>query len=128
MAWLSWLNQIVKIISRQYRIMYISMYLAGEFCFMRNLIGPSISEYPVLFTSELNKMATSFVYFTEQELFFTKRNRRDRRYQICNEIWQLIIERYVFLLLFSDNCRQDVFQNVLFKNDEWVTSRSVKFF
>ena len=85
---------------------------------MRNLIGSSISEYPALFTSEQNKMATSFVYFTEKEMFFTKPNRRARRYQTCNEIWQLIIERYVFLLHFSDNCPEDMFQNVLFKNDE----------
>ena len=39
-----------------------------------------------------------------------------------NEIWQLSIQRYVFLLFFSDKCTQDEFQNVLFTNDEWATS------
>ena len=40
-----------------------------------------------------------------------------------NENWQMSTQRYVFLLFFSDKCTQDVFENVLFTNDEWVTSR-----
>ena len=63
-------------------------------------------------------MASSYVYVTE-ELFFNKRSRRARQHQKSNEIWQLSIQRYVFLLVFSDKCTQDVFQNVLFTNDEW---------
>ena len=35
---------------------------------MHNLIGSSILEYPALFTSEQNKMASCYVYVTE-ELF-----------------------------------------------------------
>ena len=49
--------------------------------FLRNLIDSSISEYPAPFTSEQNKMASSYVYVTEEELFFNKRSRRARHYQ-----------------------------------------------
>ena len=67
-------------------------------------------------------MASSFAYITEKELLFNKRSRCARQHQKSNEIWQLSIQRYVFLF-FSDKCTQDVFQNVLFTNDEWATSQ-----
>ena len=67
-------------------------------------------------------MASSYVYVTE-DYFFNKRSRRARQHQKGNEIWQLSIQRCAFLKLFSDKCTQGVFQNVLFTNDEWVTSR-----
>ena len=75
-------------------------------------------------------MASSFVYVTEELFFFfNKQSRRARQHQNSNGIWHLCIQRYVFLLLFSDKCTQDVFQSVLFTNDEWTTSRrSVKLF
>ena len=76
--------------------------------FLRNVIGSSISEYPALFTSKQNKMASSFVYVTE-EPFFNKQSRYTRQCQTNNEIWQLSIQRYIFLLLFSDKFTQDVF-------------------
>ena len=38
--------------------------------FLHNLIGSSITEYPALFTSEQNKMASSFVYVTDEQLLF----------------------------------------------------------
>ena len=44
----------------------ISIYQAGEKCLLHNLIGSSISEYPAIFTSEQNKMASSFVSVTEE--------------------------------------------------------------
>ena len=56
----------------QYNVMYIyifSIYLTGGWYFLRNLIGSSISGYPALFTSEQNKMASSYVYVTEEEFF-----------------------------------------------------------
>ena len=53
----------------KYRINLFGTYLAGE-QFLCNLICSSISEYPALLTSEENKMASSFVYVTEEELFF----------------------------------------------------------
>ena len=62
------------------RISAFSMYFAGEQCFLRNLIGSSIPEYPAPFTSEQNKMASSFVYVTE-ELYPNKRSRRAIQYQ-----------------------------------------------
>ena len=68
-------------------------------------------------------MASSYVYFTE-ERFFNKRSRRARQHKKSNEIWQLSYnQRYVFLSVFSDTCTQDVFQNVLCTNNEWITSR-----
>ena len=51
-------------------------------------------------------MASSFVYVTEEELFFNKQSHRFRHYHKSNEIWPLSIQRYVFLLLFSDKCTQ----------------------
>ena len=36
---------------------------------LRNVIGSSVSEYPALFASERNKMASRFVSVTENELF-----------------------------------------------------------
>ena len=67
--------------------------------FLHNLIGSSIWEYPALFTSEQNKMVSSYVYVTE-ELFFNKRSSRARQHQKSNEIWQLSAQRYVFPLFF----------------------------
>ena len=89
---------------------------------MRSLIGSFISEYPALLTSEQNKIASSYVYVMG-ELLFNKRSPRARQHQTNHKIWQLSIQRYVFFLFFSDKCTQDVFQNVLFTNDEWATSR-----
>ena len=68
-------------------------------------------------------MASSYVYVTEEELFFNKRSRRARQHQKSNEIWQSSIRRYVFLLFLITKCAQYVHQNVLFTNDERVTSR-----
>ena len=50
--------------------------------------------------AEQNKMASSFVYVTEEELFLNKWSRLARQYQKGNEIWQLSIQRYLFLLFF----------------------------
>ena len=58
-------------------------------------------------------MAPSFVSVKE-ELLFNKRSRRTRQYQKSNEIWQLSIQSYVLLLLFSDKCTQDEFQIKIF--------------
>ena len=49
-------------------IILFSIYLVGEYC-LYNLIGSCISEYPALFTSKQNKMTSSFVSVTEEELF-----------------------------------------------------------
>ena len=49
-------------------LIYFSICLTGEWCFPRNLIGFSFSEYPVPFISKQNKMAFSYVYVRE-ELF-----------------------------------------------------------
>ena len=56
--------------------------------FKRNLICSPVSEYPALFTSEQNKMASRFVYVTGEELFFNKRSCRARLNQKSNKIWQ----------------------------------------
>ena len=48
----------------------ICIYLAGERCFLCNLIGSSISEHPAQFTSKLNKMASCFVSVAEEENCF----------------------------------------------------------
>ena len=55
-------------------------------------------------------MASGFVYVKKEQLFFNKRYRRARQHQNSNKIWQLSIQRHVFLLLFSDKCTQDVFK------------------
>ena len=58
---------------------------------------------------------------------FNKRSRRARQHQKSNEIWQLSIQRYVFLLVFSDKCTQDVFKIVCLEIE--ATGRcSVKLF
>ena len=44
--------------------------------------------------------------------FFDKRSRRVKQLKNSNEIWQLSIQRYLFLLLFSDKCAQDIFKMV----------------
>ena len=45
----------------------ITIYLGGEWWFLRNLIGSAISEYPALFTSEENKMASHFASFNDDD-------------------------------------------------------------
>ena len=89
------------------------------------MIGSSIWKYPTLFTSEY-KMASSFVYVTKEERFFNKRSHRARQYQNSNKIWHLgtVFKDMYFFYFFSDKCTKDVFQNALFTNDDWTTSRS----
>ena len=82
----------------------------------------------ILHYSPLNKTRWRPVVFMLRKNFFNKRSRRARQYQISNEIWHESIQRYVFLLVFSDKCTKDLFENVLF-TDEWATSRrSIKLF
>ena len=45
-------------------------------------------------------MVSSYVYVTEKEILLNKRSRRARQHEKNNEIWQLSIQRYVFLLFF----------------------------
>ena len=92
------------------KITLFIIYLAGGWCFLGNMIGSPISEYPALFTSEQSIMASSYVYFTEEELFFNKRSRRARHHQKSNKIWDFSIQRYVFLPFLSDKSIQGVFQ------------------
>ena len=80
-------------------IMNISINIAGGWCFLRNLIGSSISECPALFTSKQNKMASSYIYVTEEELFFIKRSHRVRQHQKNNLICQLSVQRHVLYVL-----------------------------
>ena len=62
------------------------MYLAGGQCFMGGLIGSSISKYPALFTFEQRKMMSSFVFVTEERLFYkTAMQNKSLKY---NDIWQ----------------------------------------
>ena len=58
----------------------------------------------------------------ERTFFFNKRSRCPRHLQKSKEIWQLGFQRYVFLLFFSVNALE-MFENVLFTNNEWTISR-----
>ena len=65
--------------------------------------------------------------FRQGRTFFNKRSCRARQHQKSNEIWKLSIQRYVFLLFFSDKCAQDVWKCFVYK--WWVgdkpTSRKI---
>ena len=88
----------------------ISMYLAGKQCFLRNLTGSPILEYPALFTSMQNKMASLFVKVTEEDLLFKQVKSPCHTIPKKKRNWQYCIQRYVFILLFSDKCTQDEFK------------------
>ena len=91
---------------------------------MRNLIGSSISEYPTPFTSEQNKMESSHVYVTEEELFSIDEVSVPDSTKKATKFGNEVFKGCAFLLnFFSDKYTQDVFQNVLYTNDEWTTSR-----
>ena len=57
---------VFRVLKKLGSINFISIYLAGGLCFLRNLIGSSISEYPALFTPVENKMASSYVSVKEE--------------------------------------------------------------
>ena len=49
-------------------IFLLNIYLGGEQCFLHNVVGSSISEYPALFTIQQNKMSSRFVSVTGEEI------------------------------------------------------------
>ena len=65
-------------------------------------------------------MASSYIYVTE--LFLINEVALPDNTKKATKCGSQVFNDMYFFYFFSDKCTQDVFQNVLFTNDEWATS------
>ena len=101
----------------------------GEWCFLRDLIGPPTKEYPALFNSEHKQMAYSFASVTEEEFCLMNKavvqNNSKKAKKFGNKLFKDIY--FFYFLAINTHSRRN--QNVLFIADGWATSRcSVELF